>query len=162
MTSGRVAPKARIKSSQPGTLGQRIRAVRKAWGWTQTTLAEALGSAQSMVSEWEKDVSRPSGAALIAISRLFRLPVEALEQGRGFTLPEAPGQSSGAAMSRRDIQDLRHLLPGLKPGEILQVDTQAKDAALIQLSQALQAIREAKRQGRAVWLVIGDKAGPKK
>ncbi|WP_043484746.1 helix-turn-helix domain-containing protein [Geothrix fermentans] len=161
MTSGRVVSKAKVKSSQPSTLGQRIRAVRRAWGWTQTTLAEALGSAQSMVSEWEKDVSRPSGAALISISRLFRLPVEALVQGKGFTLPEAPGQSSGAAMSKRDIQDLRHLLPQLQQGEILQVDTQAEDAALVQLSQALQVIREAKRQGRQVWLVIGDKTKPK-
>lgn len=157
MTSGHVAPKQKTKSSQPSTLGQRIRAVRRAWGWTQTTLAEALGSAQSMVSEWEKDVSRPSGAALISISRLFRLPVEALDTGKEFTLPDAPGQSSGAAMSKRDIQDLRQLLPELQRGEILQVDTQAEDAELVQLTQALAAIREAKRQGRTVWLVIGDK-----
>lgn len=161
MTSGRVAPKARIKSSQPGTLGQRIRAVRKAWGWTQTILGEAIGSPQNTISDWEKDLNRPSGAALIALSRLFRISEAALTTGKGFTLPEAPGQSSGAAMSKRDIQDLRHLLPGLKPGEILQVDTQAEDAALVQLSQALQAIREAKRQGRQVWLVIGEQTKPK-
>lgn len=161
MTSSRAASKATPRTSSPATLGQRIRAVRKAWGWTQINLAEALGSAQSMVSEWEKDVSRPSGAALISISRLFRLPPTVLDTGKGFTIPEAPGQSSGASMSKRDIQDLRQLLPQLLQGEILQVDTQAEDAELVQLNQALQAIREAKRQGRAVWLVIGEKTKPK-
>lgn len=114
-----------------------------------------------MVSEWEKDVSRPSGAALISISRLFWLPSAALDTGKGFTIPEAPGQSSGAAISKRDIQDLRQFLPQLQQGEILQVDTHAEDTELVQQSQVLQAIREAKRQGRAVWLVIGEKIKPK-
>lgn len=87
--------------------------------------------------------------------------MEQLEQGRGFTLPEAPGESGGAQMSKRDIQDLRQLLPQLQQGEILQIDTQAEDTEPVQLSQAIQAIREAKRQGRAVWLVIGEKTKPK-
>ncbi len=161
MTSSRGASKPRSKTGQPSTLGQRIRAVRKAWGWTQTSLGEAIGSPQNTISDWEKDLTRPSGAAIQALSRLFRLTPEQLEQGRGFTLPEAPGQPSGAHMSKRDIQELRQMLPQLQQGEILQVDTQAEDAALVHLTQALAAIREARKQGRAVWLVIGEKADPK-
>ncbi|GLH74752.1 hypothetical protein GETHLI_32540 [Geothrix limicola] len=160
MTSSRGAYQSLKPVGRLTTLGQRIRAVRLAWGWTQGTLAKALGSAQSLISEWEKDVSRPSGASLTALAKLFHLSMPALESGKGFKIPELPGVSEGAAMSKRDIQDLRNLLPGLKEGEILQVDTLAEDAALVPLTQALAAIREAKKQGRAVWLVIGDQAKP--
>ncbi len=162
MTSSRGAYQSKKPLGKLTTLGQRIRAIRIAWGWTQATLAKTLGTVQHMVSEWEKDVSRPSGASLTALAGLYRLSVSALDTGKGFSIPEPPcPRSDGTHMSKRGIQDLRHLLPQLKPEEILQVDTQAEDTALVQLSQALQAIREAKKQGRQVWLVIGEQAKPK-
>lgn len=86
MTSGRGAylnPKA---DGKPSTLGLRIRAIRVAWGWTQGTLAKVLGSSQSIISEWEKDISKPSGATLTALAKLVDLPVAALENGRGFRM----------------------------------------------------------------------------
>jgi len=158
MTSGRGAYQSKTPAGPLTSLGQRIRAVRIAWGWTQGTLAKALGSAQSLISEWEKDISRPSGASLTALARLFHLSVPALETGKGFKVPEPPGSKpKGALMSKRDIQDLKHLLPKLQEGEILQVDTGAEDAALVPLTQALAVLREAKKQGRQIWLVIGAK-----
>ena len=68
MTTGRGAYQAKKPTGPLASLGQRIRAVRITWGWTQGTLAKALGSVQSLVSEWEKDVSRPSGASLTALA----------------------------------------------------------------------------------------------
>jgi len=59
-------------------------------------------------------------------------------------------------MSKRDIQDLEHILPRLKEGEILQVDTGTSDSELVALKDALAAMRVAKKEGRTVWLVIGD------
>jgi transcriptional regulator with XRE-family HTH domain len=163
MTSGRGAYQSKKPTGSLSSLGQRIRAVRIAWGWTQGTLAKALGSAQSLVSEWEKDISKPSGASLTALATLFRLSVPALRTGKGFKIPEPPGSKpAGRLMSKRDVQDLKHLLPKLKEGEILQVDTGTEDSELVELKDALAALREAKKEGRAVWLVIGDTSTRKK
>jgi len=157
MTSGRGAYQSRKPASPLTSLGQRIRAVRIGWGWTQGTLAGALGCAQSLVSEWEKDISRPSGASITALARLFHLTVSALKTGKGFKIQEPPGaKPSGGQMSKRDIQDLKILLPKLHAGEILQVNTGTEDSDLVALKDALAALREAKKEGRTVWLVIGD------
>jgi len=163
MTSGRGAYGNPKPGDQPSTLGQRIRAVRLAWGWTQAALAKALGSSQSIVSEWEKDISKPSGASLTALSKLFGLSVGALETGRGFKVNDPPdAKPEGGLMSRRQIQDLKKLLPGLKEGEILQVDVGEENSELVEIKEALALIRQAKKEGRPVWLVIGKAEGPNK
>lgn len=157
MTSGRGAYQSRKPVGPLTSLGQRICAIRIAWGWTQGTLAKALGSAQSLVSEWEKDISKPSGASLTALARLLHVSVSALKTGKGFKIPEPPdAKPPGGLMSRRDIQDLKHLLPILNEGEILQVDTGTQGSELVALKDAVTALREAKKEGRTVWLVFGD------
>ena len=157
MTSSRGAYSPKKPVGPPATLGQRIRAVRLSWGWTQVALAKALGSVQHSLSEWEKDISRPSGATLTAMARLFQLSVAALETGKGFKLPEPPdAKPQGGRMSKRDVQELKQLLPRLKEGEILQVDTGTSGSELVELTEALAALSEAKRAGRPVWLVIGE------
>ena len=157
MTSGRGAYGNSKLEGKPSTLGQRIRAIRLAWGWTQITLAKALGSSQSIISEWEKDISKPSGATLTALAKLVDLPVKTLETGRGFRISEPPdAKPEGGLMSKRDVQSLKRLLPKLGEGEILQVDTGTSDSELVQLKEALKAIRQAQKEGRPVWLVIGN------
>jgi len=122
-----------------------------------------LGSSQSIVSEWEKDISKPSGASLTALSKLFGLSVGALETGRGFKVNDPPdAKPEGGLMSRRQIQDLKKLLPGLKEGEILQVDVGEENSELVEIKEALALIRQAKKEGRPVWLVIGKAEGPNK
>jgi transcriptional regulator with XRE-family HTH domain len=119
-------------------------------------LAEALGSSQSLISEWEKDISRPSAATLTAISKLFHLPLNALTTGEGFFIPDHPdAKPHGGLMSKREVQELQQILPNLSEGQILQVDTETQDSELVGLKGALAAMREAKREGRTVWLVIG-------
>lgn len=162
MTSGRGAYLNPKLDGKPSTLGLRIRAIRVAWGWTQTTLAEALGSRQNVVSEWEKDISKPSGATLTALAKLVDLPAKALETGRGFRIPEPPdAKPEGGLMSKRDVQSLKKLLPKLEEGEILQVDTGNSNSELVELKEALEAIRQAQKEGRPVWLVIGKAEGKK-
>lgn len=156
MTSGRGAYQAKKPLGPLASLGQRIRAVRITWGWTQGTLAKALGSAQSLVSEWEKDVSRPSGASLTALAKLFHTTASALSTGKGFKISDPPGaEPGGGQMSKRSIQELKGILPALKEGEILQVDTGTKDSELVALKEALVSLRAAIEEGRPVWLVIG-------
>jgi len=160
MTSGRGAYGNSIPGDQPSSLGQRIRVVRVAWGWTQAALAKALGSSQSIVSEWEKDISKPSGAPLLALANLFGLSVNALETGRGFKVSDPPdAKPEGGHMSKRQIHDLKKLLPRLAEGEILQVDVGEENAELLELKDALALIRQAKKEGRAVWLVVGQAEG---
>ena len=163
MTAGRGAYQAKKPLGPLASLGQRIRAVRITWGWTQGTLAKALGSVQSLVSEWEQDVGRPSGAALTALAKLFHTTASALSTGKGFKISDPPeAKPVGAQMSKRSIQELKSLLPVLNEGEILQVDTGSKDSELVALRDALAALRTAKKEGRPVWLVIGSKTDKKK
>lgn len=157
MTFGRGAYQRKKPVGPLTSLGQRIRAIRISWGWTQGNLAKALGSAQSLVSEWEKDISKPSGASLMALARMFHLSVSALNTGTGFKIPEPPdAKPQFGLMSKRDVQDLKHLLPKLKEGEILQVDTETQGSELVALKDALAALRVAKKEGRTIWLVLGD------
>jgi len=163
MTSERGAYQAKKPQGPLATLGQRIRAVRIAWGWTQGTLAKALGSAQSLISEWEKDISRPSGASLTALARLFHNTTSALSTGRGFKISDPPdAEPRGGQMSKRTIQELRQLLPALQEGEILKVNTTSNDSELVVLKEALTALRSAQNEGRPVWLVIGNTSRKKK
>lgn len=163
MTSGRGAYQAKKPEWPLASLGQRIRAVRIAWGWTQGTLAKVLGSAQSLVSEWEKDISKPSGASLTALARLFHSTTTALSTGKGFRISDPPDAEPGdGQMSKRAIQELKQILPALKEGEILQVNTMSKDSELVPLKEALTALRAAQSEGRPVWLVIGNTSRKKK
>lgn len=161
MTSGRGAYQARKQSGPPKTFGQRIVAIRVAWGWTQTALAKALGTTQSRVSEWEKDVARPTGAAMLALTKLLALPQAALETGRGFTIPDHPdARAKDSPMTSRAIQELRTLLPSLPSGEILEIHPSEDAARLVSLKQALVVLKEAQAKGHAVWMVIDEGRGP--
>ncbi len=162
MTSSRGAYQSLKPEAPPATLGQRIRSVRIAWGWTQAALAKALGSLQHVVSDWEKDVSRPNGTSMVALANLFRVSEVSLDSGDGFEIPDSPDtMPMRGVMSKRDVQDLKRLLPDLAKGEILQVDTETTESEIVALKDALAAIRAAKKECRTVWLVIG-KAGEKK
>ena len=163
MTVERGAYQAKQPKGPLASLGQRIRATRIAWGWTQGTLAKALGSAQSLISEWEKDVSRPSGGSLAALAKLFQSTTNALTTGKGFKIADPPdAEPQGGQMSKHAIQELKLLLPHLNEGEILQVDTTTKDSELVALKEALTSLRVAQIEGRPVWLVIGNTSRKKK
>ena len=57
------------------TLGQRIQELRKRAGLSQEGLGEALGVSRQAVSKWEGDNGIPELDSLIAMSRLFGIPV---------------------------------------------------------------------------------------
>lgn len=60
------------------TLGQRIQAERKRLGLSQEGLGEALGVTRQAISKWEADGAVPEVDKLVALSRLFHLPVGVL------------------------------------------------------------------------------------
>ena len=75
------------------TLGQRIQELRKRAGLSQEGLGEALGVSRQAVSKWEGDNGVPELDTLIAMSRLFRIP---LGQLLGVEEPEGEKEAPAA------------------------------------------------------------------
>lgn len=69
----RRSPPEQVKS-----LGEALKARRTAVGFTQEYVAEALGVSRQAVSKWENGASEPSTANLMALSKLYGLPVDEL------------------------------------------------------------------------------------
>lgn len=57
------------------TVGQRIAQKRKELGLTQEQLGEQLGVSRQAIYKWESDAALPEVEKLVALSRLFRVPV---------------------------------------------------------------------------------------
>lgn len=73
-----LSPAREQKKSLPSTVGQRIRSARQARSMTQEFVAEKLEVSRQAVSKWEKDVSLPGTAHLLALARLLNVPPEQL------------------------------------------------------------------------------------
>lgn len=70
------------------TIGQRIRALRRAKKMTQAQLAKVAGVSSPAVTEWEKDGYLPKAASLDAMANLFQVTTEYLLTGEGKVEPE--------------------------------------------------------------------------
>mgnify|MGYP002575603115 CR=1 FL=1 len=57
------------------TIGQIIAAERRKLGLSQEQLGEKMGVTRQSISKWESDAALPELEKLIALSRLFRMPV---------------------------------------------------------------------------------------
>lgn len=60
------------------SIGQNIRSYRKARGFTQEQLAEAVGVTIGAVSKWESDLSRPDIELLVELADFFEISVDVL------------------------------------------------------------------------------------
>ncbi len=56
----------------------RLKELRKSENMSQTQLAKIIGIAQSNVSDWENDVSRPEYENLIKIAKIFDVSTDYL------------------------------------------------------------------------------------
>lgn len=59
-------------------LSQRLKELRKSENMSQVALAKLIGVAQSNVSDWENDVSRPEYENLIKIAKIFDVSTDYL------------------------------------------------------------------------------------
>ena len=59
-------------------LGENIKALRKAKGYSQETLAQQLNVVRQTISKWEKGLSVPDAEQLERIAELFEVPVAEL------------------------------------------------------------------------------------
>lgn len=88
------------------TLGQRIQAGRKAVGLSQEALGERLEVTRQAVSKWETDGAVPELDKLVAMSRLFGMPLGVLlgvepTAAGGAGAEHAEEEKSGSARLRR-------------------------------------------------------------
>jgi len=134
------------------SLGERIKAVRTAWGWSQEEMATTLRVDQASISFWERDRIIPSGSAMVALATLFRLDPDALETGRGFVLPDPPSQPTHKRNGRKQLRSLS--LPASDPEQAVLVDLINGSAKSRTLPDASAALVEAMKNGRKAWVVF--------
>lgn len=147
--------KARIPAV-PRTLGERLRKIRLAWDWSQTEMAEALGTNQRTYSAWERDGQLPSQASMMALCRFLRLQPGALHQGRGFSVPDEPLRL-GAASGSEETPGTLIVVPHLDPDAaamLLHMDPEEPSRPLGP-RQAVAALKAALKEGRQIWMVVG-------
>jgi len=150
------------RAGQPGltlrTLGERIRAIRKAWGWTQHELAKRLHVPQGSVSQWECDKTKPIGPVLAHLLQLFNLNDEALMAGIDFTipglLPEAQEQGIRCRTTQADADDML-VLPVATSGEVWRVEISdaLPKSKRLSLQQATRYLKEVIQSGGTAWIV---------
>jgi transcriptional regulator with XRE-family HTH domain len=64
-----------------GFVGQKIKALRQARGWSQYRLAKVAGIPRPMITAWELGKQNPSAKYLAKLAAAFGVPVEALLYG---------------------------------------------------------------------------------
>ena len=82
-------------------LEERLTALRKKKGLSQLELAEALGVSRQAVSRWEVGASAPGTENLLALSRLYGVPLDELVGGPARAAePEAEPNAREAELVR--------------------------------------------------------------
>lgn len=146
-------PSAPSEASALKTLGERIKAVRSIWAWSQEEMAEALRVDQASISFWERDKIKPSGSAMVALAALFRTSVEALETGMGFVVPDPPSRQPVSKKAERELP--RSVSLPLSQEEPIQiVDLADGSSKGKQLSEAMMVLVQGVKDGRKVWVVM--------
>lgn len=134
------------------TIGERIKAIRVSWRWSQEEMANALRVDQASISFWERDKIRPSGSAIVALSSLFRASTEALEGGIGFRIPDPPFGPESAKVDRE--VPLSISLPVGGKGEIMVVDLGNGSSMDKPLSEAMMTLVQGVKDNRRTWVVL--------
>jgi transcriptional regulator with XRE-family HTH domain len=74
-------------------MGEKLRRLRKARGFTQTELAQAIGSSQRMITYYERHDGIPAAPVVLKLAEVLGASPEeilGLETGRKKTEPESP------------------------------------------------------------------------
>lgn len=135
------------------TLGERIKAVRLGWSWSQEEMAEALRVDQASISFWERDKIKPSGSAMVALAALFRTGVDSLEKGTGFVVPDPPSRPPVSRSAEWELP--RSIsLPSGETDAVVVVDLKDGSSRGKQLSEAMMSLAAGVKEGRKVWVVL--------
>jgi len=135
------------------SVGERIRQLRVDWNWTQARLAKALNTDQRTVSQWERGIHAPSGAALGSLVWLTGVSPEVWTSGDGFRTPDPPQIDPGQLMeaNRRGLAVILNPAPS---GQIGLVDLEDEfSPEHVDIKAAQELLAKAYREDRAVWIV---------
>ena len=89
------------------TVGQRIAQKRKELGLSQESLGEKLGVSRQAIYKWESDTALPEVEKLIALSRIFSVPVGWL-LGVEETSPERP--AAGGELTEEQLRMVQEIV----------------------------------------------------
>lgn len=92
------------------TTGQRIAAKRKELSLSQEALGEALGVSRQSIYKWESDTSLPDIDKLVALSRLFSVPVGWLLGVEDETEPSSPDTSDSGELTGSQLKMVEEIL----------------------------------------------------
>ena len=124
-TSEEVALPRRIQKKDEETIGQRLARIRRERGMTQVELAEQLGVAQPVVSDYERGELRLHGELIVKLTRLLGVSAEEL-------LGLEKGRSNGATVKNRRlarrIQEIEQLPRRDQQALLRTIDTFLKAA----------------------------------
>ena len=134
------------------TLGERIKAIRLNWRWSQGELAHALRVDQASISYWERGKVKPSGSGLVALASLFRTSAEAMEEGTGFQMPEPPCRPEAAKADREDPRGVS--LPWGGKDVVMLIDLIDGSSNDSGLSEAMMSLVQAFKENRRAWVVL--------
>jgi transcriptional regulator with XRE-family HTH domain len=130
-----------------------VRSIRIAWKWSQTQLAEALGTNQQTVSHWEQERQQPTDATLDALASLFGMGTDALVSGKGFCHPSPPQPIGSLLVAANLAADLIKLPPACKEN-IMLVLRNEPSARPLTPHKGTMLIHKAHEEGRPVWIVM--------
>ena len=113
-------------ATQDDSVGRRIARLRKARGLTQAELAQALGTIQAVVSDYESERRRLHAEAIVKVAQALAVSTDELLGTHG------PKGAAGEALSLRFVRRLQKLneLPRARQKLVLQtLDTLLKGAS---------------------------------
>ena len=70
------------------TLGEQLKTLRQKTGFSQELVAERLGVSRQSVTKWERGQTVPTAENLLALARLYQVPLEALMTDRSARVEE--------------------------------------------------------------------------
>jgi transcriptional regulator with XRE-family HTH domain len=119
------------------SISENLKAARKACGMTQVDAAAHLGVANTTLSNWENDVSRPDIDSLCALCKLYGLtPNDILETGLDQVLHGTRDSSASTVLTEkrmaerlakcRELLALFDLAEKVSDDEILRLVNKAK------------------------------------
>lgn len=138
-------------SEVPRTLGARMKMLRIQRGLTQAEMSQALNTDQTVISLWERNKVRPSGAALAGVASFFGVDVLALDTGEGLPAPAIPTTAEPDPRAAEIRASLA--LPDAGSGAVLTMDLQRQTEQRVEPMEAMGFLMKALKAGRSIWIV---------
>jgi transcriptional regulator with XRE-family HTH domain len=116
----------------PPTLGQKLKRLRREKNWSQTEVADKLGTTLVTISSYENDKTKPSSDMLIKFTKLFSVSVDYLISNQT--------ASSALQIRNKELQKRIEVLDRMNPEQLKSLidmmDLVIRDHQVKELSRA--------------------------